>query len=82
MENTKKNTISTSTLKLICNECYAQELVVHDYDGKLYVDACECQRDNQIEREAELESHRQEAYDAGYTVGYGDGIDEKVSESE
>ena len=60
-------------MKLICNECYVNELTVHDYDGKLYVDPCECQKDHLINNESELESVIQDAVDQGYNIGYNDG---------
>lgn len=46
-------------MKIICNVCYAEELTIHDYDGRLYADPCSCARH-------ELESSIQQAYEDGW----------------
>ena len=53
-------------MKLICNKCYAQELKVHDYDGKLYVDPCsECAK----------EEHG-DGFEEGWQEGWQEGLEE------
>lgn len=62
-------------MKIICNVCYARELVIHNYDGKLYADPCSCLNDLEALNEAGEEAYRT-GWDEGFSEGYELGLDE------
>ena len=57
------------TMKVTCNVCYADELEIHDYDGKLYADPCpKCFKETNDAHEEALTQQ----YDSGYDEGEAD----------
>ena len=64
-------------MKIICNRCYAKELVIHNYNGILYADICNCVKED-IEVAEDLQTEIiQDAIIEGYETGYKDGVDSK-----
>lgn len=60
-------------MKMLCNKCYTNELIIHDYDGILYVDPCSC---IQEEYEYDLKEVVEQSLEDGYYNGYCSGRDD------
>ncbi len=72
-------------ITLYCNNCYAEKLKVHEYNGILYVDPCSCQiderdellKENEISYQNGFNDGHDEGYNEGYDLGYKEGLTDK-----